>query len=127
MLLGLVAGPAPALSGQCYPAVNSQGLVFPGSQKLAQPLFECRLGGVCCLAVSFSLRVPGNHGEQTPDGGRGRVNESTSPSGMMPPSGPPLTSCWGGSQGCWTQRRASTPGAGCSPSLPLGLGLRWST
>ena len=37
-------GPAAALSGQCYLAVNSQRVEFPGSQRLAQPLLECRLG-----------------------------------------------------------------------------------
>ena len=46
--------------------------------------------------------------------GEERMNESTSPSGMMPPSGPPLTSCWGsGSQGCCTRGGLA----------PLGLGV----
>lgn len=55
--------------------------------------------------------------------GEERVNESTSPSGMMPPSGPPLTSCWGsGSQGCWTRGGPVPLGLGV-PLAASGLGL----
>lgn len=73
-------------------------------------------GRVCCLAVSFSPGSQATMVSRHRMGGEEGMNESTSPSGMMPISRPPLTSCWGsGSQGCWT-RGGPAPWGWVTPS-----------